>query len=81
MEFKRAPPGQVLVESHGDFCAPNIGGRQVLIRRASGVVSFAVAIVLFAALLYNDAAPLWRLTVFLPAISGFFGWLQAQEKT
>lgn len=52
-----------------------------MIRQISGLVGFAVAGVLFSALVYHDAQPMWRTTIFLPAIMGTLGWLQAQENT
>jgi hypothetical protein len=58
----------------------NIGPWEIRRRRAFGVVGFAVALVLFVALVAAGAPPIARVLVLLPAWGGAFSWLQARRR-
>jgi hypothetical protein len=58
----------------------NIGPWEIRRRRAFAVVGFAVALVLFVALVAAGAPPIARVLVLLPAWGGAFSWLQARRR-
>lgn len=55
----------------------NIGDEEISRRRTTGWVGVVVAVVLFVALFWLGANPLWRLFVFFPAFLGATGFIQA----
>jgi hypothetical protein len=58
----------------------NIGPWEIRRRRTFAIVGFAVAIVLFVALVAVGAPPIARLLVLFPAWGGTFSWLQARRR-
>jgi len=58
----------------------NIGPWEIRRRRTFAVIGFAVAIVLFVALVVAGAPPIARLLVLLPVWGGAFSWLQARRR-
>ena len=58
----------------------NIGPWEIRRRRTFAIVGFAVAIVLFLALVAAGAPPIARLLVLLPVWGGAFSWLQARRR-
>lgn len=59
----------------------NLGPRQRRRRLVVGIVGFAVAIVVVAAVIARGGAPGWTLLAFLPFWLGALGLIQAREKT
>jgi hypothetical protein len=57
--------------------ACNIGPAEIARRRRAGHAGLLVTVVLAAVLLVLDAAPVWRLTLALPAALAAAGYLQA----
>ncbi len=60
-----------------ELCIPNIGPRERLRRLVSGVIPFAVGLLILAALLLTGSSRWWRLVLFpffVVATSGFFQW-------
>jgi hypothetical protein len=57
--------------------ACNIGPAEIALRRRVGHAGVVVTVVLAAVLLALDAAPVWRLTLALPAALAAAGYLQA----
>jgi len=67
--------------SEPEVCFINIGPKQRRLRMVSGVAILGVTVGLIAAAALTEA-PLWmRLGIFLPAVVGMIGVLQAREKT
>ena len=66
---------------HGEACVPNIGPRERRRRLTSGLVAWALAVAVLAALLVLDVARLWRLVLALPLWAGGLGFFQHREKT
>ncbi len=61
----------------GEVCIANISTRERRKRLASGVIMFAIALLLLVALMATGASRWWRLVLFLPfagAATGFFQW-------
>ena len=61
----------------GEVCIPNINTRERRKRLASGVIIFAISLLILAALTATGASRWWRLALFLPfagAATGFFQW-------
>ena len=61
----------------GEVCIPNISTRERRKRLASGVIIFAISLLILAALIAAGASRWWRLALFLPfagAATGFFQW-------
>jgi len=65
----------------GEVCIANIGPRQRRRRMLAGVVSFAVAAAIFAALAATGVHRWWRLVLCLPLYVAAAGWFQARDKT
>jgi hypothetical protein len=57
----------------------NIGGREVKLRLRFGQVALAVTVATTVLLFWMKVAPLWRLVLFLPAMSSASGYLQARS--
>ncbi len=55
----------------------NIGPAEIKARRASGYLGLVITIVLFILFYISDVAPVWRLSVFIPAAVSAIGFLQA----
>jgi hypothetical protein len=58
----------------------NIGAWEIRRRRRFGYLGFALAIVLFLALVAIGAPPWTRLLVFFPLAGGMVSWLQARRR-
>jgi hypothetical protein len=58
----------------------NIGPWEIRRRRTIGVIGFAAAFVLLAALVAAGAPPIARLLVLLPLWGGALSWLQARRR-
>lgn len=55
----------------------NIGKAERAQRKLTGWIGLAVTVILSAALIYFNAGSGWRLTVFIPAVYGASGFIQA----
>lgn len=55
----------------------NIGPSEIRRRKQAGWMGLAATVVLAGILVYLDAAPLWRLLLFFPAMMSATGFLQA----
>ena len=62
-------------------CIPNIGGPGRRQRAVAGAVTLAITAGLFAAIVLLDVPLLLRAGIFVPAVVGAMGVLQAKEKT
>jgi hypothetical protein len=76
-----APDRRANAQSEENACVANIGPQQRRQRMAFGVISLALGVVLAALLVALHTNPLWRLSLFLPFVSGAEGIFQALEKT
>ncbi|MDR3575733.1 MAG: hypothetical protein P4L50_17880 [Anaerolineaceae bacterium] len=68
------PPGGSVM---GDVCIPNISGEERRKRLMSGVVMFAISLVILAVLMAFGASRWWRVLLFplfAGAGTGFFQW-------
>jgi len=55
----------------------NIGPAEIKKRKQAGWIGFGDTIVLLGILIYFNATPIWRLTLFIPAMMLSTGFLQA----
>ena len=55
----------------------NIGPAEIKRRKQAAWIGFAATVVLWGILVYLNAAPAWRLLLFLPAVMSAFGFIQA----
>lgn len=55
----------------------NIGPAEIKKRRQSGWMGLTATIILWGILIYLNAAPIWRLLLFFPAMMSATGFLQA----
>lgn len=55
----------------------NIGPAEIARRKRAGWIGLAATVVLWVLFVFFDVPPLWRLTLFLPAMSAASGFLQA----
>lgn len=55
----------------------NIGDDEIKRRRQSGWIGLAATVVLWGIFVWLDAAPVWRLLIFFPAMMSATGLLQA----
>ncbi len=68
-------------EVSGEVCIANIGPGERRRRLLFGLVAWATAVAILAALLFLDASRLWRLTLLGPLWAGALGFFQYREKT
>jgi fatty acid desaturase len=64
-----------------EVCLINIGPRERRKRAVFGVIGFALAAALGAALVLAGVPRWWRLLLFLPLAAGAYGVLQARAAT
>jgi hypothetical protein len=64
-----------------DVCIPNIGPRERQKRLALGLASLTLALLLASAMLWLDVSRIWRLALFLPALTAALGIRQAAAQT
>lgn len=56
----------------------NIGPAEIKLRRRSGIFGLYATVILFAIFMITGVDPIWRLFIFIPAIIGATGFLQAR---